>query len=119
MAKGKPQQHTAKEIAQKTKMATQNVGGGKTGKSDRLGGKAGHARYECYICKQQAPDLKSMGMHFESKHPKEKMDEAKFVDKHEMFGGTTQGVAVKGTLKKAKKKEKGEGEQEQDNEESE
>lgn len=87
-------------------MATQNVGGGKDGKADRLGGKAGHARYECYICKQQAPDLKSMAMHFDSKHPKETMDENKFVNKHEVFGGTTQGLAVKGTLKKAKAKQK-------------
>ena len=87
-------------------MATQNAGGGAKGLQDRLGGRAGHAKYECYICKQQAPDLKSMSMHFDSKHPKETMDEAKFVDKHEVFGGTTQGVAVKGTLKKANKKKK-------------
>jgi len=87
-----------------TVVATQNAGGGDKGKADRLGGKAGHAKYECYICKQQAPDLKSMGMHFESKHPKETMDQTKFVNKHEVFGGTTQGVAVKGSLKKAKKK---------------
>jgi len=87
-------------------VATQNVGGGGLGKADRLGGKAGHARYECYICKQQAPDLKSMSMHFDSKHAKETMDMTKFVDKHEVFGGTTQGIAVKGTLKKAKAKKK-------------
>lgn len=54
---------------------------------------------------EQAPDLKSMGMHFDSKHSKETMDSSKFVDNHEVFGGTTQGVAVKGTLKKAKKKD--------------
>jgi hypothetical protein len=60
-----------------------------------------------------------MGQHFESKHPKETMDPAKFVNKHEVFGGTTQGVAVKGTLKKAKKREKGkeEGEEEESEEE--
>ena len=98
-------------------MATQNVGGGALGKVDRLGGKAGHAKYECYICKQQAPDLKSMTMHFESKHPKETMDPAKFVDKHAVFGGTTQGLAVKGTLKKAKAKKK-DGEEEESDEES-
>lgn len=101
MAKGKAQSHTAKEIAMKTKMANQNAGGGDKGKADRLGGRAGHAKFECYICKQQAPDIKSMGMHFDSKHPKETMDPEKFVDKHEVFGGTTQGIAVHGTLKKA------------------
>jgi hypothetical protein len=70
------------------------------------GGKAGHAKYVCYVCKQQAPDLKSMGMHFDSKHPKETMDEAKFVNTHEIYGGTTLGIAVKGTLKKAKRRDK-------------
>ena len=55
------------------------------------------------VCKQQAPDMKSMTMHFESKHPKETMDHTKFVDKHEVYGGTTQGVAVKGTQRKEKK----------------
>ena len=61
--------------------------------------------------------MKSMGMHFESKHPKETMDQAKFVDKHSVFGGTTQGVAVKGTLKKAKAKKKDGEEEESDEEE--
>ena len=80
---------------------------------DRLGGKAGHSKYTCYICKQAAPDLKSMSQHFESKHPKETMDQSKFVDTHEVFGGTTQGVAVKGTLKKSKQKKGGDGSDEE------
>ena len=101
-------------IVPNTTVATQNAGGGKSGKEDRLGGKAGHARFECYICKQQAPDLKSMSMHFDSKHPKDTMDESKFVNKHEVFGGTTQGLAVKGTLKKAKAKAKGKDGEEED-----
>jgi hypothetical protein len=106
MAKGKPQQHTKSEIAAKTKAATVNASGGALGKADRLGGKAGHAKFVCYICKQQAPDLKSMGQHFDSKHAKETMDPAKFVDTHAVYGATTVGVAVKGTLKKAKRKDK-------------
>ena len=97
---------TKKELEAKNKAATVNAAGGVKGKEDRLGGKAGHAKYLCYVCKQQAPDLKSMGQHFESKHPKETMDPSKFVDTHELYGATTQGVAVKGSLKKAKRKDK-------------
>jgi len=36
--------HTAKEQALKQKLATKNMGGGKEGLQDRLGGKAGHAK---------------------------------------------------------------------------
>ncbi len=60
MGKAKPAKHTAKEIAMKTAAATTNKGGGKDGLEDRLGGKAGHARYQCPLCRQPAPDLKSM-----------------------------------------------------------
>lgn len=69
-------------------------------------GKAGHAKWVCYVCKTQCPDLKTMKVHFESKHPKETMDETKFVDTHAVYGATTVGVAVHGTLKNAKKKNK-------------
>ena len=34
------------------------------------------------------------------------MDESKFIDTHAIYGATTVGVAVKGTLKKAKRKDK-------------
>ena len=37
-----------------------NKGGGVAGKADRLGGAAGHAKYKCPICAQQAPDMKTM-----------------------------------------------------------
>ena len=60
MGKAKPAKHTAKEISQKIAEATTNKGGGKDGHVDRLGGKAGHAKFQCHICMQQAPDLKSM-----------------------------------------------------------
>lgn len=99
--------------------ATQNAGGGVSGLKDRQGGRAGHAKYVCYICKQQAPDLKSMSQHFESKHPKDTMDQAKFVDTHALFGATTVGVAVPGTQKKEKQKikvKKAAGEPESDEE---
>jgi len=37
-----------------------NKGGGVAGKADRLGGAAGHAKFKCPICAQQAPDMKTM-----------------------------------------------------------
>ena len=48
--KAKPTKHTSKELKNKEKAATQNKGGGKHGAADRKGGKAGHAKFECYIC---------------------------------------------------------------------
>jgi len=61
----------------------------------------------CTLCNTAAPSLKNMEMHHESKHPKIPWDESLYVNKHEMHGGvTTQGVAVKGTLKNDKKKAK-------------
>jgi len=42
--KGVAAKHTAKEEALKHKLATKNMGGGKEGLQDRLGGKAGHAK---------------------------------------------------------------------------
>jgi hypothetical protein len=42
--KGVQAKHTAKEQALKQKLATKNMGGGKEGLQDRLGGKAGHAK---------------------------------------------------------------------------
>ncbi|PNW79472.1 hypothetical protein CHLRE_09g416500v5 [Chlamydomonas reinhardtii] len=101
MGKAKPAKHTAKEIAQKVAAATTNKGGGQAGLADRLGGKVGHAKFQCNICKQQAPDLKSMQMHFEARHPKDLWEPEKCTDLHAMVGGvTTQGVAVRGSTKK-------------------
>lgn len=99
MGKAKPAKHTAKEISQKIAEATTNKGGGKDGHVDRLGGKAGHAKYQCHICMQQAPDLKSMQMHHEARHPKEAWEPEKCTNLHDAFGGTTQGIAVRGSTK--------------------
>ncbi len=44
----------------KAAASTTNKGGGVAGKADRLGGAAGHAKYKCPICAQQAPDMKTM-----------------------------------------------------------
>eukprot|EP00884_Botryococcus_braunii_P002364 jgi/Botrbrau1/12128/Bobra.0186s0045.1 len=100
MGKAKPAKHTAKEINAKVAAATTNKGGGQAGKEDRLGGKAGHAKYKCPVCGQTAPDVKSMQMHHESKHPKLPYEEDKLINLHEAFGGTTQGVAIRGSTKK-------------------
>ena len=95
--------HTAASLNNKVRDALENRGGGKDGLNDRKGGAAGHAKFQCPICKQQAPDLKSMKMHFDSKHPKESFDESSCVNMHALHGATTVGVAVKGSAKKSKK----------------
>ena len=97
--KAKPTKHTAGEIAKKTQLATQNAGGGSAGLTDRLGGAAGHSKFKCPYCGIQGPDLKTMNIHHDAKHPKETWDPAKFVDLHEVHGGTTQGIAVRGSTK--------------------
>ena len=108
--KAKPKKHTAKEMAKKAKNANMNKGGGKAGAADRKGGKAGHAKLKCPVCMQQAPSMKSMKMHWESKHHKLPWDETKFEDTHKKYGGTVQGVAVAGSAntKKTKRKTKAE-----------
>eukprot|EP00294_Goniomonas_avonlea_P017959 CAMPEP_0114555792 /NCGR_PEP_ID=MMETSP0114-20121206/8941_1 /TAXON_ID=31324 /ORGANISM="Goniomonas sp, Strain m" /LENGTH=101 /DNA_ID=CAMNT_0001740947 /DNA_START=50 /DNA_END=355 /DNA_ORIENTATION=+ len=98
--KAKPKKHTASEIARKTAEATQNKGGGAAGAQDRQGGKAGHSKFMCPVCKQQAPDLKSMQAHHDSKHSKLPWDPAACTNTHAVYGGTTQGVAVRGSTKK-------------------
>lgn len=101
MGKAKPAKHTAAELAAKARAATQNAGGGKAGLADRLGGKAGHSRFKCPTCGQSAPDLKTMQIHFEAKHPKLPWEPEKVEDLHATTGGiTTQGVAVRGSKKK-------------------
>lgn len=101
MGKAKPAKHTAAELAAKAKAATINAGGGKAGLQDRKGGSVGHARYKCPACGQSAPDLKTMQIHFEAKHPKLPWEPEKVEDLHAMVGGvTTQGVAVRGSKKK-------------------
>lgn len=102
--KAKPKKHTAKEIQAKIDAATTNRGGGKAGIADRTGqDKGGHAKYECPHCKITAPDVKSMQIHHDSKHPKVPFDEEKIVNRH---ASTSQAPAekpkpgVRGSLKK-------------------
>ncbi|CAK0785630.1 hypothetical protein CVIRNUC_008841 [Coccomyxa viridis] len=101
MGKAKPAKHTSAELAAKAAAALTNKGGGAAGKQDRLGGKAGsHAKYRCYICAQMVPDMKTMQVHFEAKHPKLTYEADKVVDMHALMGGSTQGVAIRGSTKK-------------------
>lgn len=101
MGKAKPAKHTSAELSKKARDALINKGGGNAGKADRLGGKTGHAKYKCPICAQQAPDLKSMELHHESKHSKVPFEADKCSNVHELTGGvTTAGVAVRGSQKK-------------------
>merc|ERR1719281_1312860 len=101
MAKAKPTKHTAAELKQKEKDALQNKGGGGAGQKDRAGGEAGHSRWACGVCQMASPSIKSLQQHFESKHPKMTFNEAEHaIDKHAGGGGTTQGIAVRGGIKK-------------------
>ncbi len=54
MAKAKQTKHTSAELAAKAKAALTNKGGGTAGMKDRQGGKAGHAKYKCFVCSVQA-----------------------------------------------------------------
>lgn len=54
----------------------------------------------------QAPSLKNMEMHHASKHPKIPFDPSIYIDAQAIHGGSTQGVAVHGTLKTDKVKAK-------------
>lgn len=100
MGKAKPAKHTAAELAQKAKDALTNRGGGQAGLADRKGGQAGHARFQCHICKVAAPSITSMQAHHESKHPSLPWEPEKCTNLHAVHGGTTQGVAIRGSLKK-------------------
>lgn len=107
MAKGKTANHTSKELANKAKLATQNASGGSAGAKDRAGGVAGHAKYECPECGMQAPGEKSGMEHWESKHSKKGPFEwEKWANRQEIYGGSTQGVAVLGSKAKQLEKEK-------------
>jgi hypothetical protein len=99
--KAKPTKHTSAEIKAKIAAAETNKGGGKAGLQDRKGGAVGHAKYMCPICKTAAPSLTSMQLHWDNKHPKLPFDATACEDLHAKTGGvTTQGVAVRGSLKK-------------------
>ena len=74
--KAKPQKHTAKEIAMKAheaKMKKGGRGGGEDGLEKRKAPNEGKRNIfiKCTICFTMQPSVKSMGIHYESKHPKE------------------------------------------------
>lgn len=106
--KAKPKKHTAKEIAAKIDAATTNRGGGKAGQKDRLGQeKGGHAKLECPLCKVTAPDVKSMQIHHEARHPKLPFDPEKINNLHsspaaapEVASSSKPKPGVRGSLKK-------------------
>ncbi|XP_059665594.1 protein METHYLENE BLUE SENSITIVITY 1-like [Cornus florida] len=103
--KAKPKKHTAKEIQAKVDAATTNRGGGKAGKADRSGiEKGGHAKLECPHCKVTAPDIKSMQIHHDAKHPKMPFDESKLNNLHATLvpaeSSSKPRPGVRGSLKK-------------------
>ncbi|KAJ8485528.1 hypothetical protein OPV22_018013 [Ensete ventricosum] len=101
--KAKPKKHTAKEIAAKVDAATTNRGGGKAGLADRSGQeKGGHAKLECPLCKTTAPDMKSMQIHHDARHPKIPFDESKLINLHVSCAPETSKArpGVRGSFKK-------------------
>jgi hypothetical protein len=81
--KAKPKKHTAKELAAKIDAATTSRGGGKAGLADRLGqDKGGHAKLACPLCRVPAPDIKSMQIHHEARHPKLPFEPEKLLNLH-------------------------------------
>ncbi|GMP67968.1 hypothetical protein CsSME_00027752 [Camellia sinensis var. sinensis] len=101
--KAKPKKHTAKEIAAKVDAATTNRGGGKAGQADRSGiEKGGHAKLECPHCKITAPDIKTMQIHHDAKHPKIPFDETKLNNLHAVYVAepSKPRPGVRGSLKK-------------------
>ncbi|KAF7131924.1 hypothetical protein RHSIM_Rhsim09G0129900 [Rhododendron simsii] len=102
--KAKPKKHTAKEIQAKVDAATTNRGGGKAGLLDRSGiEKGGHAKLECPLCKVTAPDIKTMQIHHDSKHPKIPFDESKLNNLHATVAAESSSKprpGIRGSLKK-------------------
>ncbi|KAL2941487.1 Protein METHYLENE BLUE SENSITIVITY 1 [Bienertia sinuspersici] len=106
--KAKPKKHTAKELQAKIDAALTNRGGGKAGVADRTGAvKGGHAKMECHLCKVTAPDVKSIQIHHEAKHPKIPFDESKIINLHASTSTSTSDPnktkappGIRGSLKK-------------------
>ena len=79
--KAKPTKHTAKEINKKhhdAKMKAGGTGGGAEGMAKRKAPKEGKKDIfmKCEKCMVMQPSIKSMAIHYESKHPKEDWEEA-------------------------------------------
>lgn len=101
--KAKPKKHTAKEIAAKVDAATTSRGGGKAGLSDRSGqDKGGHAKFECPLCKTTAPDIKTMQIHHDARHPKIPFQESNLINLHASHASDSSKPrpGVRGSLKK-------------------
>ncbi|CAL5192796.1 unnamed protein product [Lathyrus oleraceus] len=103
--KAKPKKHTAKEIQAKVDAALTNRGGGKAGLLDRIGvEKGGHAKWECPHCKTTVPDVKSMQIHHDARHPKIPFEEDKLVNRHASAAAVPESSkprpGVRGSLKK-------------------
>ncbi|KAK9692209.1 hypothetical protein RND81_09G248700 [Saponaria officinalis] len=106
--KAKPKKHTAKELQAKADAALTNRGGGKAGLKDRTGlEKGGHAKFECPHCKVTAPDVKSMQIHHDARHPKIPFDDTKISNLHATVGAsavaessTKPKPGIRGSLKK-------------------
>ena len=101
--KAKPKKHTAKELQAKADAALTNRGGGKAGLLDRTGlEKGGHAKWECPLCKTTAPDVKSMQIHHDARHPKIPFEEDKLVNRHASLPAESSKPrpGVRGSLKK-------------------
>eukprot|EP01086_Lenisia_limosa_P004705 TRINITY_DN20359_c0_g1_i1.p2 TRINITY_DN20359_c0_g1~~TRINITY_DN20359_c0_g1_i1.p2 ORF type:complete len:111 (+),score=44.49 TRINITY_DN20359_c0_g1_i1:150-482(+) len=106
--KAKPTHHSSKQLAERAKLASANVGGGSAGLADRRGGAAGHSKYQCPHCGTAAPSIPGMKLHWEAKHPKIPFEEDKVINLREIHGDTTtEGIMVRGTKNKEKIKKKG------------
>ena len=76
----------------------------KEGLEDRIGAdKGGHAKMGCPVCKATAPDVKSMQIHHEAKHPKLPFEESKIINLHACASSDPNSKpkpGVRGSLKK-------------------
>ncbi|EQC36516.1 hypothetical protein SDRG_05967 [Saprolegnia diclina VS20] len=77
--KAKAQKHTAKEINMKHKAAKERAGaagGGSSGQELRKCQKVG---VKCEVCLNEFMSFPDLKIHYDSRHPKENFDEAKFL----------------------------------------
>ena len=102
--KGKTQKHTAKEIAAKHKAAKERngaAGGGGKGAQARQAKKLA-TMIICKICGLQQPSVKSMSIHYDSKHPKEDWNAIK--EEYEKIKNDKKEALTAGKSKKKDKK---------------
>eukprot|EP00484_Ammonia_sp_Unknown_P014172 CAMPEP_0197081522 /NCGR_PEP_ID=MMETSP1384-20130603/214677_1 /TAXON_ID=29189 /ORGANISM="Ammonia sp." /LENGTH=164 /DNA_ID=CAMNT_0042520417 /DNA_START=95 /DNA_END=590 /DNA_ORIENTATION=- len=105
MPKGKTAHHTAKGLKRKADLKKRaKMPKGAAGVNQRQEKQVKKA-YQCYICAKVIPDEKTLNIHWDSKHPKLKMDleKCKMKEKKE----STKGLKRKADLKKRAKMPKG------------